>query len=313
MGKLRSSNNIISTVVSTSRYKEKANNTLNSLMENSNNKNSIKKKITELPSSDSQVTKYTQYILNYKPKVGKSIPMTSFYVIEGEIIPVFSNKTPVLPIKENKGILKYLLANVNKLNKANVEGLFPFKRLSGINQCFYLPANHYTIELDKNGNKKVMFIEHTHPKHIKQLNKFASNSFESFKKTVKDPTKKDEAFCHACKTIWLVANICPFFRGSSWAAEVLGTSMFRQIKGYENIDLKRSNIDFLAFGNPVEVFTHKLKMAILLQKEKKQPLEQILLENNFQDIEADNKKIKRNLNFGIKLRKNSTSRPFTSY
>ncbi|MFT6386973.1 MAG: hypothetical protein ACJAUP_000342 [Cellvibrionaceae bacterium] len=102
-------------------------------------------------------------------------------------------------------------------------------------------------------------IIHTAPENIPCLMSKAEEAYNNFRNL----KNIDEAgaFREATKCLWLVTNACPFERGSSWAAEVLGSAMLSCLPLYSAIgdDLTRTHIDFLAFGLPMDKFVSQFE------------------------------------------------------
>lgn len=76
---------------------------------------------------------------------------------------------------------------------------------------------------------------------------------------------KNKAFKHGCNVIYLVAHACPFRRGSAWSAEVIASTIMRDLYKKKDISFIKSNLDFLAFGKNSDDFSGEIKKYLKQQ------------------------------------------------
>lgn len=259
----------LTTIVSVSRYRSYGFETYKDLNEGYKNKDinidlvSIKNPFKNLDNKI-QIEYYKKFVLYHteKNKVSNKeikIPLTQFYFAKGEGIPM-TTIGMLLPDEELN--IKYVKRHISASRTNNRKS--PYR-----NGGIYLADKRnmfkgFVLKSKAQNTVNMWQLRHTLPEYIPELMKIAENTFNEYKNEL-DAKQYDNAVDKTAKLVWLIANICIFSRGSCWATEVLATSMLGNIPKYKNINMIRSQVDFLAFGNSLDNFKKKF-MELIKEK-----------------------------------------------
>ncbi len=204
-----------------------------------------------------ETASYDLYVNCFQPDRSKKALLTTKVAIIGSdfLIP-HKNGVPLLDCEVKDQ------SDINKMCRMYSEMINRFGLLQA-NNLFYRVIHRffeYGFKLNvvsqefSHSNYETWEIIHTPPENVDALMAYAEEAFNNFLQLRSEDERL--AFKEVARCLWLVANACPFKRGSSWVTEVMGSSMLSLLPSYTAVggNLTRANIDFLAFGLPIDAF-----------------------------------------------------------